>query len=146
MMKEMKINEYLSDTQSDFDEHNSVASDNLEQYADAWKANMKKYNKIKTKRARDASVPKVNNQKSRYLDLNNSAAAIKKRNQLSYDASVLKVNQSVKCSFHDFNSMAGPRDDRNRSQLTNIERMNLELDNGADSRKLLDLYERKRMH
>jgi hypothetical protein len=61
MMKEMKINEYLSDTQSDFDEHNSVASDNLEQYADAWKANMKKYNKIKTKRARDASVPKVNN-------------------------------------------------------------------------------------
>jgi hypothetical protein len=60
-MKEMKINEYLSDTQSDFDEHNSVASDNLEQYADAWKANMKKYNKIKTKRARDTSVPKVNN-------------------------------------------------------------------------------------
>ena len=61
MMKEMKINEYLSDTQSDFDEHNSVASDNLEQYADAWKVNMKKYNKIKTKRARDTSVPKVNN-------------------------------------------------------------------------------------
>ena len=140
MMKEMKINEYLSDTQSDFDEHNSVASDNLEQYADAWKANMKKYNKIKTKRARDASVKKVNNQKSRYLDLNHSAATIKKRNQLSYDASVQKV------SFHNFNSMTGFRDDRNKSQLTNVERMNLELDNGADSRQLLDLYERKRMH
>jgi len=61
MMKEMKINEYLSDTQSDFDEHKSVMSDNLEQYEDDWKANMKKYNKIKTKRARDTSVKKVNN-------------------------------------------------------------------------------------
>lgn len=79
MMKEMKINEYLSDTQSDFDDHSSVASENLEQYEEDWKANMKKYNKIKSKRARDTNVKKVNNQKSRYLDT--SAVSMKKRNQ-----------------------------------------------------------------
>ena len=143
MMKEMKINEYLSDTQSDFDEHSSVASANLEQYEEDWKANMKKYNKIKSKRARDTNVKKVNNQQSRYLDT--SAVRMKKQNQLSFDASVQKV------SFHNFNSMSGFRDDRNRSQLINIERMNLELDDVAASpthtdAKLLDLYERKRMH
>ena len=43
-MKSMQINEYLEDSDSDFDDHKSVTSQNIDQYKQNWDVNLRKYN------------------------------------------------------------------------------------------------------
>jgi hypothetical protein len=74
LMKTMKLNEYLSDTQSDFDEHKSVASENVKKYENMWKANMRKYNKLHINSKDETN--KVNTSKSRYLDNNTTQSKV----------------------------------------------------------------------